>query len=489
MATLTDINLNGNTLTVRANTGDFFFSGVLSGTGNLVKTNVGTLRMNGVGHNTYSGFTRFDGGVLELDKFGLISTTPLVFSNYTAIPGNLTVGDGNGLVGTDVLRLLADDQIANTSDVTVKNSGLFDLNGFSNHIGSLTMQGGTIDTATGTLSLGGNLTTLADNNSAVIDGHLSLGGSSRTFEVNSGPPGADLQINAVISGGATGLFVSPGFTKTGGGSLFLAGTNTYNGVTTINEGQVALLTDRALGATTTLLGASAGVVVNANGNLFLSGVQVTNEDLTINSANAGGAFNASGASIWTGDILLNTDTFIASSGSLLLLGQITGTGGFTKLSTGSLTLGGTNANTYSGTTTVRDGTLLLDKDTSAVIDGAMSGPLVIGEDELPENTDVVRYLRCCQLPDDTDITINASGLLDLNGFGDNVHNLIFNGGDVDAPSPGSILLTGDITVNRNTNSQAIISGRMSVLTSPIIDVTGHYFSPDLRIDAQLFGAG
>ena len=64
-----DINLNGHTLTVRANTGDFFFSGVLSGTGNLVKTNVGTLRMDGVGHNTYSGFTRFDGGVLELDKF------------------------------------------------------------------------------------------------------------------------------------------------------------------------------------------------------------------------------------------------------------------------------------------------------------------------------------------------------------------------------------------------------------------------------------
>ena len=129
-----------------------------------------------------------------------------------------------------------------------------------------------------------------------------------------------------------------------------------------------------------------------------------------------------------------------------------------------------------------DGTLLLDKDTTAVIDGAMSGPLVIGEDELPENTDVVRYLHCCQLPDDTDITINASGLLDLNGFGENVRNLIFNGGDVDAPSPGSILPTGDITVNRNTNSQAIISGRMSVLSSPIINVTGHYFSPDLRID-------
>src|SRR5436309_1050955 len=106
-----DINLNANTLTVRANTGDFFFSGIVSGTGNLVKTNVGTLRLyGGTGHNTYSGFTRFYGGVLGLDKFAIFPS----FTNFTAIPGDLTVGDGNGLIGTDVLRLLSDDQIADT---------------------------------------------------------------------------------------------------------------------------------------------------------------------------------------------------------------------------------------------------------------------------------------------------------------------------------------------------------------------------------------
>src|SRR5205823_5235004 len=117
---------------------------------------------------------------------------------------------------------------------------------------------------------------------------------------------------------------------------------------------------------------------------------------------------------------------------------------------------------YSGTATVKNGTLLLDKDTAVVIDGAMSGPLIIGEDELPENTDVVRYLHCCQLPDDTDVTINASGLLDLNGFGENVRNLTFNGGDLDTGT-GSILPIGDITVNANTNSQAIISGAVLAL--------------------------
>jgi len=473
-----DINLNTNTLTVRANTADFFFSGVISGTGNLVKTNVGTLRMDGIGHNTYSGFTRFDGGVLELDKF---STVPA--SNYVAIPGDFTVGDGNGLVGTDVLRLFADDQIADTADVTVKNSGIFDLNDHSDRIGSLTMQGGTIDSGTGTLILGGNLTTISDPNTAVISGHLSLGGSTRTFTVGAGAP---LRINAILSDGVSVLLSTAGFTKTGAGVLTLAATNTYNGLTSINDGQVVLLTDGALGDVTSLFG-SAATVINGSGNLFLSNVQVTNEDLTINGTNSSGAMTSSGASVWTGDIVLNTNTFIGdTSGSLLLSGAISGVGGFTKIGNGSMTLGGTNANTYTGTTVVKDGIMFLDK---AASDGAMSGPLIIGEDELPANADIVRYLRNSQLPDDTDVTINASGLLDLNGFGENVRNLIFNGGHVDAPSPGSILPVGDITVNADTNSVAVISGRMSVLSNPIIDVTGHHFSPDLRIDAQLHGSG
>ena len=480
-----DINLNANILTVRANTGDFFFSGVISGTGGIVKTNVGTLRLDGgTGHNTYTGLTRFDGGVLELDKFAIFPA----FTNFTAIPGDLIVGDGNGLVGTDVLRLLTDDQIADTSDVTVKNSGIMDLQGNSDAIGSLTMQGGTIDTGAGVLTLGGNVIGMADTHVAVINGSLSLGGTTRTFTITNGSAGPDMQINANISPGTT-LFATAGLFKNEGGVLWLQGTNTYNGVTTINDGQLTIASDRALGATVNLFGVSEGTIVNGDAVLFVDGVQVTNEDLTINSTSTSGALNSQGAAVWTGDILLNTNTTISSFNTLLLNGAITGTGGFTKLSTGSLTLGGTNANTYTGTTTVKDGTLFLDKDTTKVIDGAMSGPLVIGEDELPENTDIVRYLACCQLPDDTDVTINASGLLDLNGFGDNVRNLIFNGGDVNAPSPGSILPIGDITVNANTNSQAVISGHMSLLSNPIINTVGHSFSPDLRIDAQLTGAG
>jgi autotransporter-associated beta strand protein len=474
-----DINLNTNTLTVRANTGDFFFSGIISGTGNLVKTNVGTLQMNGLGSNTYSGFTRLDGGILELAKTG-----------YISIAGDLTIGDGNGLVGTDVLRLISGEQIANTSDVTVKNSGLFDLNDFSEHIGALTMQGGTIDSGTGLLFLGGNLTTLADVNTATINGRLSLGGASRVFAVSGGTASPDLRINASISAD-TSLFASAGITKNGNGALTLAGTNTYNGSTIIDNGSVTVLTDRALGSAVTPLGFPAGTTINGNGFLWIQNVQITNENLTVDTFTNSVHLQTSGTCIWTGDILLNSDLIVAATGGTLLLnGQISGVGGIsTALTTGAITLGGTNANTYTGTTWVRDGTLLLAKDSAVVTGGAMSGALVIGEEELPANTDVVRSLACCQLPEGTSVTVNSSGLFDVNGFSEAVGGIVFNGGDIDAPSPGDIRATSTITVNRNTNSQAIISGRMRILGNQIIDVTGHNFSPDLRIDATILDSG
>jgi len=84
----------------------------------------------------------------------------------------------------------------------------------------------------------------------------------------------------------------------------------------------------------------------------------------------------------------------------------------------------------------------------------------------------VRYLACCQLPDDTDITINASGLLDLNGFGENVRNSS-SMGDLDTGS--AAFCPSRHHCERNTNSQAIISGRMSVLSNPIINTVGHHF--------------
>src|SRR5712671_216308 len=59
-----------------------------------------------------------------------------------------------------------------------------------------------------------------------------------------------------------------------------------------------------------------------------------------------------------GLVLTNTNSFAVSYGDdLVIQSLMSGQGGFTKYEVGILCLGGTNANTYTGTTTVADGIL------------------------------------------------------------------------------------------------------------------------------------
>jgi fibronectin-binding autotransporter adhesin len=69
-----------------------------------------------------------------------------------------------------------------------------------------------------------------------------------------------------------------------------------------------------------------------------------------------------------------TQSFNAASGGLTLSGVISGAGGLTKLGSGTVTLSGASANTYTGTTTVSAGALIFNK-TAGV--NAVAGDLVI----------------------------------------------------------------------------------------------------------------
>ena len=87
-------------------------------------------------------------------------------------------------------------------------------------------------------------------------------------------------------------------------------------------------------------------------------------------------------------------------------GPIIGPSGFTKRGSGTLTLSGTTANTYAGTTMVNEGTLVLSK--SSIVK-SVPGNLVIGDGS---GSDTVTLASNNQLALTADVLIRSGGLLE-----------------------------------------------------------------------------
>lgn len=138
---------------------------------------------------------------------------------------------------------------------------------------------------------------------------------------------------------------------------------------------------------------------------------------------------------------------------------------------------------------VDEGTLELAKSSTAVA-LLNNSALIIGDGVGGKHADVVRYTGpgANQINATVQITINWSGLLNLNGFDDQVGTLIFVGGDL-VTGAGTAFLMGDITVNPNTNSVSEISGRLGLQATRTISIPTLKMIPDLKILAEITGPG
>jgi autotransporter-associated beta strand protein len=473
------VSLGAHGLTING-PGDVFIAGAITGTGGVTKFGLGTLLYNGPAPNTYSGLTRINAGTLELSKSGI------------AIAGDLVIGDGLGGVNSDVVRLLLSNQIANLSEVTIDESGRLDLNNQSETIGPLILFEGSISTGTGTLTLNGDITAtgLAAGpiNGAVISGRLNLGTGTRTIETLFGGNSAALYIDATVSG-------TNGFTKIGSGSMRLGSSNSYTGVTIIADGTLAIEDSDALGS----FASADGTVVQNGAALLLatSGIDVA-ERLDLR----GTGFSAGLGALWTGNgvvctysgiLTLDADAnigVVGASGRLTIPNRIAGPGGLTKVNNGTLVISGTTDNTYDGATIVNEGTLELAKSGGAI--AAITGSaLIIGDGVGGVNADVVRYTgtSASQLQTTVPVTINTSGLLDLNGHTDDIGTLTMNAGRI-TTGTGTLVLFANVTATSDATGIAFISGRVQLNSTRTFNVTsGGSFLPDLRIAANIIGAG
>ncbi|ENF0725342.1 autotransporter-associated beta strand repeat-containing protein [Salmonella enterica] len=295
------------------------FDNAISGSGQVVKSGDETLTLSG--SNTYTGGTLISGGTL-------------VASNVEAL--------GSGDVTDDaVLELNTggtfDNAISGSGQVVKSGDGALTLSGANSYSGGTLISDGTL-----------------------IAGRVDVLGSGdvtndATLELNTGGT-----FDNTISG--SGRVV-----KSGDGALTLSGANSYSGGTLISDGTLIAgrvdvlgsgdVTDNATLELNT--GGTFDNAISGSGQVVKSGDDV----LTLSGANSysGGTLISDGTlvasnveALGTGDVTNNATLELNTGGDFT--NNISGSGQVVKSGDKMLTLSGSN--TYTGGTTINDGTLV-----------------------------------------------------------------------------------------------------------------------------------
>jgi autotransporter-associated beta strand protein len=412
--------------------------GFISGIGPLTKTGPGPLVFANANTNSYSGDTIVREGLLELRK-----------PNFAvAVPGDLVIGPAP-FNSSATVRFFQSGGVTVGRVATVNAGSLLDLNGNGQLLSRLNLNdGGDAQTGPGLLSFSigglvavGSLGQLGSHSSSYLSGNLGLpANATLTFAVGAYAPTApfdfkpELEMFAQIAAPAESPnFERAGIAKNGPGTMLLTAGNSFNGRVDVLEGTLIAAHNTALGS------AMDGTFVLNAATLALQGsISIDGEILVLGSTAAPALDNRADANSWNGRIIMNQSSTVgvADGSSLEVAGAISGTRNFTKIGAGTLTLSGSDPNSYDGETFINEGTLFMNKPFTVT---AIPGPLSIGT---PAGAPAVAVnLAGYQVVGN--LFVNRGGLLNLNGQEENVDHLwLYDGGDVETTTGTLYIKTG-----------------------------------------------
>ncbi|ECY1165165.1 autotransporter outer membrane beta-barrel domain-containing protein [Salmonella enterica] len=496
-----------NNATLELNTGGTF-DNAISGSGQVEKSGDDVLTLSGA--NSYSGGTLISDGTLVASNVEALGTGDVTddatlelntggdFINNIGGTGRveksgddkLTLSGSNTYTGGTLISsgtLVANDVNAlGTGDVTDNATLMLNTGGdFTNNIGG-----------TGRVEKSGDDALTLSGSNTYTGGTLISGGTLVANDVNALGTG-DITDNATLALNAVGDFDnaisgSGKVEKSGDDALTLSGSNTYTGGTLISSGTLVASNVEALGtgdvtdnATLELnTGGTFDNAISGSGQVVKSG----DETLTLSGSNTytGGTLVASNVeALGSGDVTndavleLNTDGDFDNA--------IGGTGRVEKSGDDALTLSGSN--TYTGGTTINDGTLIatsvdalgtgdvtdnavLELNTGGTFDNAISGSGQVEKsgDDVLTLSGANSYSGGTLISDGTLVANDVNAL----GTGDVTDNAVLElntGGDFDNAISGSgqVVKSGDETLTLSgANSYTggtLISGGTLVATS------------------------
>jgi len=390
-----DMTVGSGGGTINTNTNATTLNTVLSGTGNFTKSGAGTL--NVVGMNTFSGATNITAGTLAISGQGRLEQS-----------SNVSVSSGATL---DVSASTAASLVQLTGDGSVVLGSKF-LNVGSGNFSGVISGSGNINVNTGTLILTGSNT---------FTGQASSGGNGVLQIGNGGTSGVVLgnilNTNALVFNRSDNVTYDGMIT--GNGSNTFTGGGTYV-LTSSSSGSGAL----SIGAGTTLQWGTGG---------------------------AAGWLGASTQGINVGPVTNNGTLIINRSSDRFYQGAIGGSGNFVKQGTGMVGL--TKASTYTGTTDVQGGTLLVSgsiaqSSLTTVFSGAtLTGTGTVGATKVLSGAVLAAGNLATVAQNGAHVKVSSIGTLNVAG------NLALNGGSTldvkvnDAGASDKVNVTGAVTIN------------------------------------------
>lgn len=427
------------------------------GTWNTTNTNwfSSTGTANVAWPNTDADTAIFGGGgvtsstVFTVATAGNLTVNKIIF-NYANPNGTYTLnGSGQLLFSGTTPTVTVNSNTATinarmTATSLVKDgAGLLIINNSQNNLGALTLNAGSFDIFSTLVT-----TDVVVNGSARISTHSGTVFSMDSLTYDS--TGSSSFVCLGNNGTSTYSIGSGGLTMSAGNLTVSAGTNsasnakstlTITGPLRMSGGTLAITTSNTAGNEP----AAAKVVlknnVTATGNATISSGGLGTETLDLDGA---------------------TRTFTVDTGATLTLSAVTANGGIQKDGVGILRLSGSDANTYTGMTTLNNGTLSLAKTASVT---AVQGDITI-------TGGLLDWDSSHQLNDSSSIYLNG-GALKIDGFTETFANLYQTAGTINSAGgsnngfitvTGVFSATGGSLINLNSGAQWSV-GALSLAAS------------------------
>ncbi|WP_374817918.1 autotransporter outer membrane beta-barrel domain-containing protein, partial [Brucella grignonensis] len=429
----------------------FTLSNVFTGTGGLTKSGDGTLVLSG-DSNGFSGNTNVNAGKLRLEgaKLGDDTGTTTVASGgslggHGTIGGTTTIANGSTLFGQTGQRLdfLKDLTLNANSNVDVTLNGGASTNELFHVASSLTVNGTLTVNPNSKFDLG--LYRIFQSDNPLTDNGMHMApGSNSNYELQV--VDNDGQVNLINNGGLV-LNFWDGDAGPSDDGIIQGGNGTWNGANTNWTDKDGIVDGKWRNDNFAVFQGTGGTVTIEQGftpfasgmQFFVDGYRIENGTITL-----GGADNLV--------LVGNGDPATSRNMTATIASVIDGENGMNKSGYGTLNL--TNVNTYSGTTTLNEGTLELSGN----------GSIENSPDILLASTQFDHGDLLINKDQDFTLTNNVSGIgaVAKDGTGTTVFvgNNTFSGG----------LIVGGGTAQAGIADNAFGSGNVSVLGGATLDL-------------------